>query len=554
MADGLGGVQANPNINSSWWNQQQFNPPTFKQDNAKIDGAAPAGNAREAFLTKNGLDTGEFQRSKLFAAQEQNAAQQVRLDPRSERTLAKVNPELAARVRLMAADLQKQGINIVVTDGLRTFDEQNALYAQGRTKPGNIVTNARGGQSFHNYGLAVDIYEMKNGQPNFKPTAATQRAIGAAGEKYGLEWGGKFKTINDPPHFQLSGGAKSASAWLPTYNKGGVQAVWNEVNKKLPTLGGGAVTPPVDNGGNNNGVTRLEKGATGPQVEQLQRDLTKLGYKATPDGDFGLQTDAAVRKFQADQKLEVDGIAGPKTRAALDAALQQLNGPRLKKGATGAQVEQLQRDLTKAGFPAKPDGEFGPKTDAALRNFQRANGLEADGIYGPQTRAAMAKALNGNAPTAPTTPVNPPPAVNGAQAERLNNILKGTGLANQGETILRYAKQYNVPAELAVSMFRMEASFNTKGLAPLNNNPGNIRYVGQEGATRGAGGMAKWPTVEKGIEAYFKLLNRGYRQFIDNKDWAGLVNKYAPPIENDSRAYTRNITNWMEQYRRQIFG
>ncbi len=553
MADGLGGIQPTPNINTDLWKAQQLKPPA--QDNAAVSGVTAKGNSREAFLNKKGLDTGEFQRARLFATQEQNAAQQVRLDPRSERTLAKVNPEVAARVRLMAADLQKQGINITVTDGLRTFAEQDALYAQGRTKPGNIVTNARGGQSFHNYGLAVDIYASKNGQPDFNPSAATQRAIGAAGEKYGLEWGGKFKTINDPPHFQLSGGAKSASAWRATYDKGGVQAVWNEVNKNLPQLGGGTVTPPVNPpGGNPNPVTRLEKGANGAQVEQLQRDLTRLGYKATPDGNFGPQTDAAVRKFQTDHKLEVDGIAGPKTRAALDAALQQLNGPRLKQGATGAQVEQLQRDLTKAGFPAKPDGDFGPKTDAALRNFQRANGLEVDGIYGPKTREAMAKALNGNAPTAPTAPVNPPPAVNGTQAERLNNILKGTGLANQGEAILRYAKQYNVPAELAVAMFRMEASFNTKGLAPLNNNPGNIRYVGQEGATRGAGGMAKWPTVEKGVEAYFKLLNRGYRNFIDNKDWAGLVNKYAPPIENDSRAYTRNITNWMEQYRKQIFG
>jgi uncharacterized FlgJ-related protein len=99
----------------------------------------------------------------------------------------------------------------------------------------------------------------------------------------------------------------------------------------------------------------------------------------------------------------------------------------------------------------------------------------------------------------------------------------------------------------------MEAGFARTGtLAQQNNNPGNIRFNNQDGAVRGAGGFAKWNSMDQGIEAYFKLLDRGYRSFIDNKDWSGLVNKYAPPSENDSGAYTRNIVNWMQDYRNRI--
>ena len=58
-------------------------------------------------------------------------------------------------------------ITLRITMGYRTIKEQNDLYAQGRTKPGNKVTNAKGGQSFHNFGLAVDLVELVNGQPNW---------------------------------------------------------------------------------------------------------------------------------------------------------------------------------------------------------------------------------------------------------------------------------------------------------------------------------------------------------------------------------------------------
>jgi peptidoglycan L-alanyl-D-glutamate endopeptidase CwlK len=86
------------------------------------------------------------------------------------------------------------GVPIRVTSGFRSFAEQDALYAQGRTKPGQIVTKAQGGQSLHNYGVAFDVW----------PTGVQDwDTIGKCGESLGLEWGGRWTSFVDKPHFQL---------------------------------------------------------------------------------------------------------------------------------------------------------------------------------------------------------------------------------------------------------------------------------------------------------------------------------------------------------------
>jgi lysozyme family protein len=138
----------------------------------------------------------------------------------------------------------------------------------------------------------------------------------------------------------------------------------------------------------------------------------------------------------------------------------------LKDGATGAPVEQLQRALTHLGHlkGAKAvDGDFGPRTDGALRDFQRQHGLTADGIYGPKTRAAMQKALSPTATAATTTPVatdKPAPtnAKPGAGAEptlgsvnpkgRLGEIYRSnTERARNAEPTSKYASQVNKAVE-----------------------------------------------------------------------------------------------------------
>ena len=114
---------------------------------------------------------------------------------------------LLPRVKVLAEQLLQRasaaGIALVVTQGLRTYAEQDALYAQGRSTPGKIVTRARGGQSAHNFGRAFDVaFVSKNGIAWDGPWDE----IGAMGQELGLEWGGAWPSFKDRPHFQLMEG------------------------------------------------------------------------------------------------------------------------------------------------------------------------------------------------------------------------------------------------------------------------------------------------------------------------------------------------------------
>jgi D-alanyl-D-alanine carboxypeptidase len=94
-------------------------------------------------------------------------------------------------------------LDVRVISGTRTYAEQNALYAHGRTAPGPIVTNARGGYSFHNFGIAFDIGIFQG--RNYVERGPGYTAAGHLGERIGLEWGGSWRTFQDMPHFQYPG-------------------------------------------------------------------------------------------------------------------------------------------------------------------------------------------------------------------------------------------------------------------------------------------------------------------------------------------------------------
>ena len=123
------------------------------------------------------------------------------VDLRSEKTIATLQPEVRPYARSLVLKAAAIGITIKIISGLRTYDEQNALYAQGRTKPGRIVTNAKGGYSNHNFGIAFDVGVFSGS--NYVPESPNYKAVGALGVELGLEWGGNWKTIKDEPHFQL---------------------------------------------------------------------------------------------------------------------------------------------------------------------------------------------------------------------------------------------------------------------------------------------------------------------------------------------------------------
>jgi peptidoglycan LD-endopeptidase CwlK len=123
------------------------------------------------------------------------------VDARSESVIATLHPQVRPHARSLVLKAKAAGITIKVISGLRSYAEQDALYAKGRTKPGPKVTNARGGYSNHNFGIAFDVGVFDG--PRYIPESPRYKAVGALGMELGLEWGGNWKTIQDEPHFQL---------------------------------------------------------------------------------------------------------------------------------------------------------------------------------------------------------------------------------------------------------------------------------------------------------------------------------------------------------------
>jgi peptidoglycan L-alanyl-D-glutamate endopeptidase CwlK len=124
----------------------------------------------------------------------------------SEARIARLEPVIQSKARALLDAARAQGIELTVTQGLRTMDEQAALYAQGRTAPGQVVTNAKPGSSWHNFGLAFDVAVVVNGKPTWPSDQTLWDKIGELGKAQGLVWGGDFQSFKDMPHFQYTGG------------------------------------------------------------------------------------------------------------------------------------------------------------------------------------------------------------------------------------------------------------------------------------------------------------------------------------------------------------
>ncbi len=139
----------------------------------------------------------------------------------------------------------------------------------------------------------------------------------------------------------------------------------------------------------------FRRGDQGPAVAEIQASLTTLGLLgAVPEQPvFDQPTDWAVREFQQNRGLVVDGIVGAETYSALQAARLSLGDRLLSlagKNFVGDDVAALQERLTELGFDTgRPDGVFGPQTERALKGFQGEYGLVSDGVCGPSTMRAL---------------------------------------------------------------------------------------------------------------------------------------------------------------------
>ena len=122
-------------------------------------------------------------------------------DPVSDKRIQSLHPAIRMQATnfIKEANANSSGTLIRVAQGFRTYEEQNALFAKGRTTSGGIVTKAKGGESNHNFGLAFDIVGIKNGKVDYN---LDWKSLSTYGKNNNLNWGGNWKSFKDKPHFE----------------------------------------------------------------------------------------------------------------------------------------------------------------------------------------------------------------------------------------------------------------------------------------------------------------------------------------------------------------
>lgn len=210
-------------------------------------------------------------------------------------------------------------------------------------------------------------------------------------------------------HFELWRNGRPVDP-LPALRGADRDAPREGATPREPTTSRPAADAPTTARGGGDAVLRA--GATGAGVIALQEQMNRLGYKGADgqplevrSGVFGPNTDHALRTFQADRGLTVDGAYGRDSREAVTAATRAAASPAelLREGSRGADVTALQQRLNAlgvrdaAGRPLGEDGMFGERTREAVVGLQRAQSIRVDGIVGPETTGKL-DALVRNAP------------------------------------------------------------------------------------------------------------------------------------------------------------
>lgn len=127
----------------------------------------------------------------------------------NSRSLDDLDPIVKHKASAFVEAAKAKGIDLLVTSTYRDHESQTALYNQGRTTPGKVVTNAKAGQSWHNHRCALDVVPLVNGKAIWNDNVVWMQ-IGEIGVACGLEWAGNWKTFKEFPHFQYTGGLTMA--------------------------------------------------------------------------------------------------------------------------------------------------------------------------------------------------------------------------------------------------------------------------------------------------------------------------------------------------------
>ncbi|WP_234396968.1 peptidoglycan-binding protein [Bacillus massiliglaciei] len=277
-----------------------------------------------------------------------------------------------------------EGIFVQISAGYRSMTEQAKLYGQGRlgytyngVNYSNVakakVTNAKPGQSYHNFGLAVDYFLVSDdGNTALWTVNDKWKRVAAIGKSLGFKWGGDWKSFKDYPHLEMTGGLSYSQ--LLAGKKPNLVSKVNGTSAPKAQLASEVSKPakPATKSGDAN-------------IKAFQKKLnSRYNTGIAEDGYFGPETlKAALKGFQTELNkqyksgLAVDGKWGPKTKAAT---------PTVRKSAEGNITYILQGLLYVNGHDPKGiDGMFGSNTEKAVKSFQGAHKLSKDGIAGPNT-------------------------------------------------------------------------------------------------------------------------------------------------------------------------
>lgn len=275
-----------------------------------------------------------------------NMAEKIGLQTLIDRSVRNMGAGIHSVVKESAIEMIKQaykeGIFVQITSGYRSFAEQNKLYAQGRTAPGKIVTNAKGGQSNHNYGLAIDYVLLSvDGKKALWTVNEKWRRVAQIGKSLGFSWGGDWKSFKDYPHLEMMGGmtlsqlqaGKRPVLVSSLLNKFSEKQIKTKPVNKL--LAKGTIKSEASTSKKlynlPSGILKVTKPLTkGPQVTAVQKALSSLYFYPDKgaknngiDGYYGPKTANAVKRFQLMNGLAADGIYGPKTKNKIEQLLKK---------------------------------------------------------------------------------------------------------------------------------------------------------------------------------------------------------------------------------------
>lgn len=224
----------------------------------------------------------------------------------NSRDISKLRPDVAANCRKWVELCKAQGLNVLVTQTVRDAEYQASLYAQGRTKPGSIVTNSKR-PTFHSdqAGLAFDFCKNVKGH-EYDDLAFFSKAAAVA-KKMGFSWGGDWKSFVDRPHIQWDDGGKYSASDILAGRRPRTMPLYTGKATQVKEVTTVTVNLPL-----------LDKGSKGAPVKSLQQLLNAKGFNCgAVDGSFGDNTLAALKKYQRSKKLTVDGYCGQQTWTSL---------------------------------------------------------------------------------------------------------------------------------------------------------------------------------------------------------------------------------------------